>query len=71
MHRYVVDRVKYLLATLLFLIAAASAVISLGPLHNLWADYRDSPVGTYLVLGLPFLALAIAAAVAGVRVLRR
>jgi hypothetical protein len=32
-------------------------------LQNLFG-YRDSPVATYLVLGVPFLVLAIAAFVA-------
>lgn len=43
----------------LFLLSGACVFVSLGPLHNLWSDYQDSPTITYLVLGLPPLALGI------------
>ena len=49
------------LAILLILIGAASVLISLGPLSNLFADYQDSPASTYLLYGLPPLAGGLAA----------
>jgi hypothetical protein len=62
---------RNLLAGLMIVLAVVFAVISLGPLSNLWSDYKDSTTGTYLLLGLPFLALSIASAIAAIGVLRR
>jgi hypothetical protein len=57
-------------ATLLVLVGCVALVLAWGPLQNLFG-YRDSPIGTYLLFGLPFLAIA-AAAFAGVwRILTR
>ena len=44
----------------LVLLGCGAALIAWGPLQNLFG-YRDSPVSTYLLFGLPWLALAIGA----------
>jgi len=55
----------------LLLLAAACGVMAFGALQNLWADYQDSPTMTYLVVGLPPLALGIVLLVLAFRSLRR
>jgi hypothetical protein len=50
---------RHFWAATCFVAALLSAVVSWGPLHNLFEDYRDSPDSTYLILGLPFVALSI------------
>jgi hypothetical protein len=40
-------------------------------LQNLWADYQDSTTSTYLLFGLPLLALSLAALVSAIAVLRK
>ena len=47
-------------AIALVLLGCGAAFIAWGPLSNLFG-YRDSSVLTYLVLGVPFLLVAIAA----------
>lgn len=49
--------------------AIAFGLLSYGALSNLWADYQDSTTGTYLVVGLPWLALAFVFATAAIIVL--
>lgn len=44
----------------LFLLGCGAVVIAWGPLQNLFG-HRDSPVTTYLLFGLPWLVLAVAA----------
>jgi hypothetical protein len=44
--------------------------IAWGPLQNLFG-YRDSPVSTYLLFGLPWLVLAIAAFAVAWRLITR
>ena len=61
---------RFAAAAILTVIGCAAVLVSWGPLHNLFADYRDSPVATYLLLGLPWLVLAAAAFAAAWRVLR-
>jgi hypothetical protein len=56
-------------AALLVLVGCCAVVLAWGPLHNLFG-YRDSPIATYLLFGLPLLALAAAAFVAAWRLLR-
>ncbi len=51
------NRVRYLLAGLLVLVSASAAVIAYGSLHNIWADYQDSSTSSYLLFGLPPLAV--------------
>jgi purine-cytosine permease-like protein len=62
---------RFALAFLLVLLAVVSAVVAWGPLHNLWADYKDSPDSTYLLFGLPFVAIAVACLAAAVIIVRR
>jgi hypothetical protein len=59
------------LACVLLLVALASGSLAWGALSNLWADYKDSPVSTYLSIGLPALAVAAAALVAAVLLFRQ
>ena len=47
-------------AILLVLVGCAAVLLAWGPLSNLFG-YRDSAVSTYLLFGLPWLALAAAA----------
>ena len=47
-------------AIVLVLLGCGAALIAWGPLQNLFG-YRDSPVSTYLLFGLPWLVLAVAA----------
>jgi hypothetical protein len=51
-------------AVLLILFAAAAGAVAWGSLSNLWAEYQDSPTSTYLLIGLPALALCLASLVA-------
>ena len=39
-------------------------MLAFGALSNLWADYRDSPMSTYLLIGLPALVGSLAALLA-------
>ena len=57
-------------ATVLTVLGCAAAVIAWGPLQNLFG-YRDSPVSTYLALGVPWLVMAVAAFVAAWRLISR
>jgi hypothetical protein len=41
------------------ILGVALVVVSLGPLSNLFSQYQDSQVSTYLVLGLPPFALGM------------
>jgi hypothetical protein len=58
-------------AVILILIACAAALLAWGALRNLFAGYRDSPVSTYLLVGLPWLLLAVVAFAAALQLLRR
>ena len=62
---------RFLLATVLIAVALLSGALAYGALSNLWADYQDSQPSTYLLLGLPPLALGVAAAAGAVMLLRR
>jgi hypothetical protein len=62
---------RFLLAAFLIAVAAATGLVAFGALQNLWADYQDSPTSTYLLIGLPLLALSLAALVSAVTVLVR
>jgi hypothetical protein len=57
--------VAYLIA-----ISGAAALLAFGALSNLWADYQDSTTGTYLVIGLPALAVCLATLFAAVQIWR-
>jgi hypothetical protein len=52
----------------LLVVAGGAALLSWGALSNLWADYRDSPTGTYVLIGLAALAVCVAALAAAVRI---
>jgi hypothetical protein len=62
---------RYVKAAALGVLAALCALVAYGPLSNLWSDYRDSPTSTYLLLGLPPLAVSVASLIAAIRVLRK
>ena len=57
---------RYLWAAICFVAALLFAVISWGPLHWLFEDYKDSSDGLYLIFGLPFLLVGVAFLVAAV-----
>jgi hypothetical protein len=62
---------RVVLGGLLIAVAAISGVAAFGALENLFADYQDSPSSTYLMIGLPCLALCVAALVSLVGLWRR
>jgi hypothetical protein len=57
-------------AVVLILLGCGAAFIAWWPLSNLFG-YRDSPVSTYLLYGLPWLLLAVAAFAVAWRILTR
>jgi len=59
-----------LLAAIMFLTAALLLYFALGALSNLWADYRDSPVLTYVGIGGLELIAAAGATLVGLWFLR-
>lgn len=58
-------------AIALVTLGCVAAFLAWGPLQNLFADYRDSPVSTYLLFGLPLLVVALAAFAGAWRLLSR
>ncbi len=62
---------RLLTTTLLAVVAVGAGLFALGALSNLWADYQDSPTSTYLLFGLPPLAICLAAVAAAVRLWRK
>jgi len=54
----------------LIVVAAGAGMLALGALSNLWADYQDSETRTYLVIGLPALAVCLASLFAAVQIWR-
>jgi hypothetical protein len=66
----VTEVVRTLAAVLLVLLGCAAALLAWGPLQNLFG-YRDSPVSTYLLFGLPWLAVAVVAFANAWRLLTR
>jgi hypothetical protein len=63
--------VRLLLAMALIAVALVCGTVAYEALSKLWADYQDSQPSTYLLLGLPPLALGVAAAAGAVMLLRR
>jgi hypothetical protein len=59
---------RVIASLLLVLLGGVACFLAWGALQNLFG-YRDSSVGTYLALGLPWLALAVAAFVAAWRLI--
>jgi hypothetical protein len=62
--------VRVVAAVILILLGFGAALMSWGPLQNLFG-YRDSPVSTYLLFGLPWLILAVAVFAIAWRMLAR
>jgi hypothetical protein len=52
---------RFFVVVYLIAVAGVAGMVSYGALSNLWADHRDSETGTYLALGLPALAVCVAA----------
>ena len=59
---------RFAAAAALILAGCGAAFVAWGPLQNL-LGYRDSSVSTYLLLGLPWVALAVACFVVAWRLL--
>lgn len=57
-------------AIVLVLLGCAAALIAWGPLQNLFG-YRDSPLATYLLFGLPWLVAAVVSFAAAWRLIAR
>ena len=62
--------VRVVAAIVLLLLGCGAALIAWGPLQNLFG-YRDSPVSTYVLFGLPWLLLTVAAFVLAWRLITR
>ena len=62
---------RVVFALILLGLAAVFFVASYGPLHNLWAEYQDSPNSTYLLYGLPLIAAGVACVAGAAAMLRR
>lgn len=62
---------RTVLAGVLMVAAVGAGLASYGALSNLWAEYQDSSTGTYLMVGLPWLAVALGFAVAAIGILRK
>lgn len=54
----------------LLVFATALFLTALGPLHNLWADYQDSPDSTYLLFGLPLVVAGLICLAGAARLFR-
>ena len=61
---------RIVLAIALLLVGVVSGMLAYGALSNLWADYQDSPTSTYLLIGLPALALSAATLVSAALLVR-
>jgi hypothetical protein len=59
------------LAVVLAVVGVYAGWFAYGVLQYLWADYKDSPTSTYLLFGLPPLALCIAALISAAILIRR
>jgi hypothetical protein len=57
-------------AAVLILLGCAALLLAWGPLQNLFG-YRDSPVATYLLFGIPWLLVALVAFAGAWQLLRR
>ena len=59
------------IATLVLLgLAGVAGMLAVGALQNLWSDYRDSSTSTYLLVGVPSLAVALTALYLAARIWR-
>jgi hypothetical protein len=57
-------------SVLLLVVAVVAGMLAWGALDNLFRDYQDSAGSTYLLIGLPSLAVSAAALYAAVRLWR-
>jgi hypothetical protein len=48
-------------SVLLLVVAVVAGMLAWGALDNLFRDYKDSATSTYLLIGLPALAISAAA----------
>ncbi len=62
---------RVVFAAALIVIALSAALLSWGPLKNVFAGYQDSPFWVYLLFGVPWPALACVATAGAVLLLRR
>jgi hypothetical protein len=53
--------VKLVASVLLLAAAIVAGMFAWGALQNLVSDYKDSPTSTYLLIGIPALAVCLAA----------
>ena len=61
---------KLLASVLLIAVAVIAGMFAWGALQNLFSSYKDSPVATYLIIGLPALAVCVASLYLTVRIWR-
>lgn len=61
---------NFLLGCLFLVASAALFAFSWGALSNLFAEYQESPSGTYVLVGGLFLALALGTGACGIALLR-
>ena len=61
---------NFFLGCLLLVASAALFAFSWGALSNLFAEYQDSPSGTYVGIGALFLVLALGSGACGIVLLR-
>ena len=52
---------RFVASGLLLVLAVFAGMLAWGALQNLFSSYRDSPTSTYLLVGLPSLAVCLAA----------
>lgn len=63
-------QMRLLISLALLALAVVAGLLAWGALDNLFRGYRDSPVSTYLVIGLPALVVCLVALGAVVRLWR-
>ena len=61
---------RYVAAALLAVVALVAGTFAWGALQNLFSSYKDSSIATYLLVGLPWLAVCLAALYGAARLLR-
>ena len=63
-------QMRLLISLALLALAVVAGLLAWGALDNLFRGYRDSPVSTYLVIGLPALVVCLVALGAVIRLWR-
>ena len=61
---------RVLATAVLLALAAVAGLLAWGSLQNLWEEQPDSEAGTYLLIGIPSLAVTVAALYCVVRLWR-